>query len=176
MDRSANRRALRLARRSYGLLLAAALIVGGATAAHAKNEYLYWNSSSNQLSVSGYSSTGYAYGQWRVTDGSNGTRAYGDAKVRISNALNHKVFAKFYTYVNAGYCATTPYLSCTQQYFYYADADSSHTASTTAVWVYANTAVPGTANYARAGVEVKLDIPNHVDPASGQSYTNGTRY
>ncbi len=176
MDRTAHRRGSRLARRSSGILLAGALIVGGASAAHAKNEYLYWNSSSNQLHVAGYSSDGYAYGQWRVTDGSNGTRAYGDAKVHIVNALNHKVFSKFYTYVNAGYCAVTPYLSCTQQYYLYDDADTSHTASTTAVWVYASTAVPGTADYARAGVEVKLDIPNHVDPASGQSYTNGTKY
>ena len=161
-------------RRSLGLAVAgAALLAGSATGAQALN----WNSASNPLTVSGYGSTGYGYGTWTVSTGSDGTRSRLSANLKYSNADNHKVFAKLQTYVNAGYCLSSDYLSCTAQYYYYTSSDTSRV-NQTGVWVNrtTSTGLPGEADYARAGVQVRLDIPVRPDVGSGITWTKGLKY
>lgn len=148
-------------------------MAGSASAGQA----LTWASSSKPLTVTGYGSTGWGYGSWTVSSGTDGTRSRLSANLKYKNADNHKVFAKLQTWINAGYCATSPYLSCTSQYYYYTEKDTDRS-NDTSKWVTksATTGLPGTADFARAGIQVKLDIPVRTDVASGVLWTNGMKY
>jgi hypothetical protein len=166
----------RLAGGLVALAAGAALAVGATSVAYAKGEYKYWNSSTNPLVVTGYGSWAKAYGQWRVADGSSGTRSWLDARVWYYNADNHKKYSKFETWVNAGICVAPQYTSCTAAYYYYAGAQTPHSNVAAAQWLYANTGVSPSGNYARARVWVCLDVPLRSDPCAGPTYTAGTAY
>jgi hypothetical protein len=148
-----------------------------------------WNSKSKPLTVSGYSSTGYGYGSFEVSTKSDGTKARGYNFVVILNPLDHKVFVKQWTYVNApsttgnsscanvkdgGACSTatktTPFSLLSGV------SESKHKKDTT--WVSADTAMkaPGTSDLARGEFEVVLDIPYRFDVHSGQSLTVPIKY
>jgi hypothetical protein len=100
------------------------------------------------------------------------------------NADNHKVFYKLQTWVNAGSCFQPDYTSCTAKYYQYGDNDSNHynTSSpntTNWVWITANnvsSTLPGSADYARGGLIVKLDIPVRTDISSSTWWTAGKHY
>ncbi|MDR2374317.1 MAG: hypothetical protein LBD77_09555 [Bifidobacteriaceae bacterium] len=164
-------------KRVIGGAIAALLIVGGSALAANAAVTRAWNSSSNPLKVAGYGSTGWAYGSFTVSTGSDGTKARGTNAAKYSNADNHKVYVKQITYVNAGYCVASEYLSCSQAYYKYTENDSTHI-NVVNTWKAANTktSVPGTADYAKGGFHVKLDIPLRGDPGSGQSLTKGVNY
>lgn len=170
-----------LARRAVAALVAVAaggaLAVAAGSAAQAKGEYKYWNSSSNLLVVTGYGSTAKAYGQWRVADSSNGTRSFLDSNTWYANADNHKKYAYFETWVNSGYCIQPNYTSCSVAYYAYASAETAHSNNGNWEWLYANTDIPANASYAKAGIiRVCLDVPFRTDPCSGGASTTGTEY
>lgn len=167
----------RLARRiSTIILLAGAIVVAGASAGYALGRVRYWNSVDKPLTVSGYGSTGWGYGSWRVSTGTDGTRSRLGAHQAISNADDHRVFVKLSTWTNAGYCLATEYLQCTQQYFSYDDSDTGRTSCYCWEYLATSTGVNAAANYARAQVRVKLDVPWRPDPDSNPTYTKGDSY
>jgi hypothetical protein len=165
-----------IARAAIAVAAGAVLALGAASVAEAKGEYKYWNSASNPLYVSGFGSWAKAYGQWRVADSSNGTRAFLDSYTWYNNADNHKKYAWTRTWLNSGYCAAASYLSCTASYYKGASAETPHSNRAAAEWLYASTGLSGSANYARAEVRVCLDIPLRGDPCSGSAFTSGTAY
>lgn len=142
------------------------LAVVASSVAHAKGEYKYWPSSGS-ISVSGYGSTAWAYGQWRVADSSAGTRSWLDSYTWYVNADDHKKYAHFQTRVS-----TLP----GGPFNYYAEAETSHSNQQSGQWLYANTAVSPSHSYARAHVRVCLDIPFRTDPCSGFVITGVTSY
>lgn len=85
-----------------------------------------WNSSSNPLTVTGYSSTGKGYGTWTVSTSSDGTRYRTGANLWMHNADNHKVYAQTSNYANAGLCVAPQYTSCSQSYYYYNSSETAH--------------------------------------------------
>ncbi|MHC0432767.1 hypothetical protein ACX6XY_21680 [Streptomyces sp. O3] len=154
-----------------------ALAVGGtAASAAAIGEYHTWNTKSSALKVTGYGSTGYAYGKWRVYNGADGTRSKVYSYSRLNNAHNHKVFVKLETQVNAGYCVQPKYTTCTQSYWNHDDTHTRHHSSSSWKYYKASTGVSGAADYARGRVQAKLDVPWRSDPSTGWSYTSGTQY
>ena len=169
-----------LLRRTTGVVLAlmigAALAVVAPSIAYAKGEYKTWNSASNPLVASGYGSKAYGYGQWRVADGSSGTRSYFDARVKYSNADNHTKYGKFTTQTNAGICVAPEYTSCTASYYSWASAATAHSNVAGYQWLYANTSLNSSGNYARALAYVCLDIPLRTDVCTGPTYTGVTSY
>ncbi|WP_223874317.1 hypothetical protein [Salinispora mooreana] len=136
-----------------------------------KDEYKYWQSESNPLKVSGYGSTVYGYGQWRVTDNSSGTRSFLDARLWYSNADNHKKYAELETQANV-----TPAGAISAQFFPHAIKATPSSNYTSKTWNYVNTSVHSWGTKARAAVVVCLDIPNRFDPCSGESITGSTNY
>lgn len=167
----------RLLARAAALLgfgIALSLVTAGA--AEAKGEYHAWNSYGNPLVVSGYGSTAKAYGQWRIADGSGGTRSYHDARVTYSNADNHTKYSKMSTYTNSGYCIAPQYTTCSQSYYFFASASTPHSNVGGWQWLYANTGLNSTASFARDAAYVCLDVPWRPDPCSGPTYTAGSEY
>ncbi|WP_353647662.1 hypothetical protein ABLG96_12220 [Nakamurella sp. A5-74] len=154
-----------------------AFSVVSAPQAFAKGEFIEWNSRANPLTVSGYGSTGYSYGRFRVADSSAGTRAFDDGWVKLSNADNHRVYITQATLVNSGSCIAPSFLSCTQQYYVQDRAESPHD-NRTGAWLSAksSTGVDDVADYARGAMRTCLDIPLRTDPCSGQTLTAGTQY
>lgn len=68
------------------------------------------------------------------------------------------------------------YLSCTASYYNYnSSTTSKHDKST---WQYRTASAPvnPTADYARAGINVRIDIPWRSDISSGTTFTNGVNY
>lgn len=147
-----------------------------ASSAFAKGEYKYWNSSSNPLVVTGYGSTARAYGQWRIADGSAGTRSYHDARMTYVNADNHTKYSKMETWTNSGICIAPQYTSCTASYYFYASAGTRHSNALGWEWLYANTGLSSSGNYARDAAYACLDIPWRPDPCSGPTLTSGSAY
>lgn len=168
--------ARRIATIALAIIAGGVLAVGASSVAQAKGEYHYWNSSGNPLSVTGYGSTAKAYGQWRIADGSGGTRSFHDSYTWYSNADNHKKYSAMETWVNAGICYSPDYTSCTASYYYFAYDETSHSNVTSWEWLYADTGVSGSADYARDAAYVCLDIPLQPDPCSGPTYTTGSDY
>lgn len=176
-DVSGKRAFLRVCARAAALAGVTILAVGGAaTVASAKGEYRFWNGVSDPLTVTGYSSTGEAYGNWRVSDGGDGTRARTNARMRIDNADNHTVYVTVETWDNTGVCFAPEYTSCTQDWFYYSSAEAGRNNSYSWDWYGASTGVDQTASYARGHARVHLDIPWRPDPDAGPTITDGTEY
>jgi hypothetical protein len=157
---------IRLGRLAAVAVVGVFLSVAGAQLAVAKGEYKYWPSSGN-LSVSGYGSTAYARGQWRVADSSNGTRSWLDSYTSMSNADDHRKFTHFQTQ-----SAT----SSGGPWSLYAESGTVHSNNENWEWLYANTGVNPSGSYARARVKVCLDIPLRSDPCSGYAVTGATSY
>lgn len=136
-----------------------------------------WAKSSEPLKVSGYGSTGYGYGTWTVSSGSDGTRSRLTANLKYSNGDNHKVYGRISTWTNAGICISPEYTSCTATYYPYASNDTAHV-NEAGKWVAktATTSVNPAADYARGQVFVRLDIPLRPDPTSEQTLTKGVKY
>lgn len=165
-----------VARWTLTALAGVALVVGAASAAQAKAEYHYWNSSSVPLTVSGYGSTVKTYGQWRVADSTSGTRSWFDARTSYHNADNHKKYVKFETWTSSGYCIQPSYTTCTAQFYYYAGAESRHSNVTGWEWLYGNTDLPISANSAKGANFACLDVPWRADPCSTSAVTTGSNY
>lgn len=151
-------------------------VIGMSSFAHAKGEYHFWNTSSNPLTVTGYGSTGYAYGDWRIADTSNGTRSILRSRLKYNDADNHKVYVQWETWTNAGYCAQPDYTSCDQAYYYWAMDETSHQNEESWTWHSDSTSLNPAADYARARIAVRLDIPWRPDPISGWVLTRGSNY
>ncbi|MFJ6940002.1 hypothetical protein [Streptomyces sp. NPDC101132] len=133
-----------------------------------------WNPSSTPLKVTGYGSTGYAHGTWKVHNTSNGTRSEVMSYTKLSNADDHKVYVVLGTQVNAGYCTqVSKYMTCTQKYWDHASAETGHHSSSSYIYKTASTGVSNEADYARGKVRAALDIPWRSDPMTGWSYTDG---
>lgn len=147
------------------------LAVSSGSGAFAKGEYKYWNSESNPLKVTGYGSTVYGYGQWRVTDGSGGTRSYLDARLWYSNADNHKKYADLETQTNV-----TPAGAISTSFFPYENRETPHSNVTSKTWHYANTGIHSWGDKARAAIRLCIDIPLRSDPCSGKTLTASTNY
>lgn len=160
----------------------AALAVGGVlaiaagSAAQAKDEYKYWNSSTNPLTVTGYGSTAKAYGQWRVADGADGTKAFLDSRMWLQNADNHKKYTYNETWTSTGYCIEPQYTSCSAQFYFYASSETSHSNTGDWQWLYTSTYVPSSGNSARGSEWACLDIPLRSDPCNGATKTLPTNY
>jgi len=156
------------------MLAATTLVVVAGSAAEAKNEYHYWNSDSNTLKVDGYGSHAQAYGQWRLADGSNGTRSWLDARTYYTNADNHKVYDTLTTQTN---CKSTPDGTSCGTYLNLASKETEHyNVAGSWKWLYASTEVDGISNSARAKVAVCIDVPWQTDPCSGASYAGPSSY
>ncbi|MEU3162594.1 hypothetical protein ABZ753_35250 [Streptomyces griseoincarnatus] len=162
-------------RRAVGASVIAVIAVGAVpTTAQALNAVRTWNASSNPLKVTGYGSTGYAYGTWKVYNSSNGTRSLASTYSKLSNADDHKVYVELETQVNASYCVqASKYMSCTQKYWDHDSDETDHHSSRSYTYKSASTGVSGSADYARGKVRARLDIPWRSDPATGWSYTDG---
>lgn len=162
-------------RRAVEITAIAVLAVGVLpAAAQALGAERVWNTQSNPLKVTGYGSTGYAYGTWKVANTSNGTRSIVSSYSKLSNADDHKVYVDLETQVNAGYCAqVSKYMSCTQKYWDFDSAETGHHDNRSYTYKSASTGVSGDADYARGKVRARLDIPWRSDPETGWSYTDG---
>lgn len=112
-----------LRRMTIRTLMASLLVTGGLASSAAA---VTWNSSSNPLTVTGYSSTGKGYGTWTVSTSSDGTRYRTGANLWMHNADNHKVYAQTSNYANAGLCVAPQYTSCSQSYYYYNSSETAH--------------------------------------------------
>ena len=107
----------------------------------------------------------------------NGAPGHTSANLWYHDGDNHKVFATLHTYVNAGLCVAPQYTSCSAAYYIYKSADTAHSnASDTWVNKSITTGLSGSADFARAGVQVVLDIPLRPDSYSGTTWTNGMKY
>lgn len=145
----------------------------GAGIAHA-TEYI--GSSSKPLKLEGYGSTAYAYGNWKASSASDGTRSRLSGYQKLKDADNHKVYMGLETWVNAGSCVGGDLMSCTQQYYYYASTTTGHTNSESYVNKKTTTGLTAAGDYARAAVRVSLDIPWRTDKHGGWSFTGGDKY
>ncbi|MDT0491616.1 hypothetical protein ACPEIF_23790 [Streptomyces sp. NPDC012600] len=155
-------------------LIAALTVAALPTAAQALNVERTWNGTNNPLKVTGYGSTGHAWGTWKVGNTSNGTRSIVNSYTKLNNADNHKVYVELQTQVNAGYCVqASKYMNCTQKYWNHATAETAHHSSKSYTFKSASTGVKSEADYARGMVRARLDIPYRTDPATGWSYTDG---
>jgi hypothetical protein len=147
-------------------------------ASFALDQVRTWNSESKPLVEKSYGSTGKAYGKWKVTQTSDGTksRAYGYSRLSVQGR-NHEVYLDLDTHLNSGYCAqASKYMSCTKQYFYHESDEGTHHARNSWYYNTAQTGVKGSADYARAGMATCLDIPIRPDTCSGRTYTEGDKY
>ena len=165
-----------LARLASVAAVSTAVVATTAGASYALGEVRYWNSSSAPLTVTGYGSSGYGYGTWKVSTGTDGTRSRLTANLRINNADNHAVYATLTTQTNAGYCVEPDYTSCTAQYFTYATQDTAHYTGASWKALTTSTGLNASGNYARGLVNVKLDIPWRTDPSSGTTFTRASAY
>ncbi len=170
-------RARRLTRAVAAGVLAVGAVGLTAGSAQALGEFKYWNSATSPLTVTGYGSTGRAYGGWRLYTGTDGTRAYTDANMKVNNAANHRVYVQSQTWLNAGLCVSPQYTSCSSSYYYHATATSNRISSSSWTWHYGfSTGLDGSADFARAAIRARLDIPWRTDPSAGPTYTNGSKY
>jgi hypothetical protein len=136
-----------------------------------------WASASAPLTVKGQGSTGKGYGSWQVSSGGDGTRSRLTANLWYHNADDHKVFARMETWVNSGICVAPQYTSCSAAYYFEDDVDTRHSNQNDRwVNVRSSTGVPGSASYARAGIQVKLDVPFEPDPESRKLWAGGMGY
>lgn len=162
---------MRLRRTAAASALAVAIVFGSAGSANA----LKWNHG-DPLEAKGYGSYGWGYGNWKVNTQSDGTRSRLGANVSISNADNHKVFAKLATHVNAGYCVSPQFVTCSSEYYLWAEADTARHDGYSWAYKTSSTSLPGNADYTRAGIQVRLDIPSRPDIGSGWTWTKGKQY
>lgn len=166
-------RAGRIAGRVLGLTLLSALAVGAlSTAVQAKWENHYWGT----IEVEGYGSTGKSYGYWEIGDTSDGTKSRLFSNLWLDDADNHTVYNYWETWANSGVCFQPDYTSCDQAYYFYASDESAH--QNEEFWDdhYNHTGLPASADYARASIQVALDIPWRFDPMSGAVLTTGSDY
>jgi hypothetical protein len=156
------------------LVAAAAILMVTATASYAL-VVRSWNSASDPLTVHAYGTYAWSYGTWDVSTHSDGTRSRLHA-YQSTGSASHKVYETLKTYVNAGYCVTPKYTSCSQQYYYYDRNTTQHTSSY--AWVYegTSTGLTATADYARGNISTRMDVPWRTDPSSGDTYTEGVQY
>lgn len=138
---------------------------------------LTWNSSTTPLTVTGYGSTGKAYGDWNISTGTDGTRYRTGANLYLINADNHKVYAKTDNYANSGSCIAPDYTSCSQTFYYYNSSETTHY-NVSKAWKKYNSSntVDPRSDYHRAYIRVKLDVPWKADPSSSPSITKGIKY
>jgi hypothetical protein len=165
-----------LIRRVASLGTLVVLLVGG-SAVGAQGAYKLWANPTAPLRVEYDHSVGWGFGAWTVSSGSDGTRSRLGANVAMSYPFKgRKVFAKLTTWVNAGYCISPDFVTCSMKYYYYDQSDTKHVQSIPWYYVSTTTGVPGGADYARAEIQVKLDIPWKPDPASNSLFTTGVKY
>ncbi len=64
------------------------------------------------------------------------------------------------------------------QAYYYSNRKDATRVSASGKWVrvHITSSVPGSGNYARAGITTKVDVPMGNDRASGTWWTNGVKY
>lgn len=158
--------------RTEFLLIVLLLMVVSASSAVA----LTWNSSGSPLTVTGYGSTGRAYGTWGVTNGTSGTKFTTVSQQKVANADNHTVYVTTENWVNAGLCFSPDYTSCQQAYYYYNGSSTAHTNSASYVQRTSTASVAPSADFGRGYLRVKLDVPWRVDPSSGATVTKGVKY
>lgn len=173
---------------------AAAFLLLGATipSAAAMDTTTDWATSRNPLVAKGKGSTGKAYGVWRVTRTSDGTKGFATGSLKIDNADDHRVFYDLVVQANAGYCLSGLNLavdfvkvggalgvnfSCTQAFYDYKTGASSRTYSKT--WErphYARADVHPGGSAARGKVRAVIDIPHMSDSRSGWNFTGVDTY
>lgn len=138
---------------------------------------LSWNSAATPLTVTGYGSTGKGHGTWTISTGTDGTRYRTSASLYLINADNHKVYAKTSNYSNSGVCFAPDYTSCQQSFYLHNTSETTHyNVAKTWKTFSSSAAVNGTADYHRAAINVKLDVPWKADPSSGATWTTGIKY
>jgi hypothetical protein len=185
MTRRANSIAL------WSVLLAGITLAVPATA-YAKDKPSDWATSGTPLAASGYGSTATGYGNFRVTNTSNGTTARAAGYNKVRNADNHKAFFDMQPQSNAGRCAAGTSLgidilgtggafgksySCTQAFYDKGDKkQSKHTSSSTFVYTTADVDADGNANIMRAKVRECLDVPWRSDPCTGWGISGADTY
>jgi hypothetical protein len=166
--------------RSMWMKLAAALGVAlmcvGMTPdlANAREKVSWWRTTA--VSVSGYGSTGYGYGSFKVTNypmNGSGTRAEVHGRIRINNADNHRVYLTNNFQSNAGNCVAPTYTSCSQSWYHHATVDSTKVQDSSYRNTYPSVAADSGASYMRARVKVCLDIPWRTDPCTGYYNSDG---
>lgn len=155
----------------FGIATLALLLVE-ATGAWA----LSWNSSSQPLTVTGYGSTGEGYGTWFISTGSDGTRYRATSYMRINNADDHEVYSHIRNWTSAGFCYAPEFLSCTVDYSVYNSMQSGRHDYSFYVGRSSSAPLHGAAEYHRAEVKMRLDIPWRSDPSSTATWTNGIDY
>jgi len=167
-----------LLRRMAGVGALTVLALGGtAGASYAIGEYHVWNKKETPLKEASYGSTAYAYGKWRIYNGSNGTTSKVYSYSRLAeNADDHKVYVELKTQANAGYCIAPKYTTCDKEWYHHATAETTHHTSSSYKYYKAYDGVPGDADYARGAVRTSIDIPYRPDTHSGTSYTQGSEY
>jgi hypothetical protein len=150
-----------LGRTALALVAGGILAAASVSAASAADGYRLWPASGGNISTTGYGSTVWANGQWRLYDTGGGPRSYLDSYTWYANADDHKKYAHFYTQFNT-YGAWNSYEG----------AETGHSSTTSGSWLYANTGINRTAsNQFRAHVRVCLDIPFRSDPCSDYTDT-----
>jgi hypothetical protein len=168
--------------RSAMALLATIAVAGVIGAGSASAVTRYWNSSSVPLTAR--SSTGaavaQAYGDWRVATGTNGTESRATGRLRDPQPTDgDPVYYEMKSYTNSGSCLSNEYVSCSQPYYYDKTDNGGEyysSSSWSSVYYVAHTALPGSGNYARAGMRSAEEHNNLPDIFSGQTLTYGNSY
>jgi hypothetical protein len=135
-----------------------------------------WKSASAPLTITGYGSTGKAYGSWDVRDLSSGTKSYAYGYQKIDNADDHKVYYQLATYVAANWCVDVVYASDCGGWWLTATNTTAHTSSSSWNYESTTTRVSSQSAAARALMDVRIDVPFREDPRSGRVYTGVEQY
>lgn len=151
------------------------LVVGGAVVLSASGAQAKDAWGTLQLVTDG-ATQGSAYGDFWVSNTSNGTRAQSSGYVKDNKAGGAAVYYNQFTQTNDGSCFAPTYTSCTASWFNGNWADSRK--FTTNVWnsTSASTGVSSGGSYARGRMKVCEERSFSFDPCSGTEYTNGFQY
>jgi hypothetical protein len=136
----------------------------------------FWNSAANPLTVSGYDSTGFGYGEFWIASGSSGTLYWAKTYQKINNANNHRVYAELTYWSNEGYCIVPSFIQCDTRWYREATDTTYHSSAPFYQAFFENAPIDPYANYHRLSARMKLDIPWRPDPGGGTSYTLGIEY
>lgn len=121
---------------------------------------------------------GDTYLSYRVARKSTGTRSESAWKLKDTREDGYLVHGRHQTMVNAGYCLTPKYTSCDAKY--YAHGNELKTlgwgSATRSSWIYRDTSVGQTADYARLSGRMCITRPNWPDKCSDHSPSSGWKY
>lgn len=162
-----------LFRRIVPPLVAGSLVLAGAGAAQAAP--FVWATSSAPLNLTHYGSTAWGHGDWDIVQ-SGGTWSRGWPRIRINDVANHTAYASMTTLTNATVCVSPDFVTCSVPYSPWETRSTPRYGGSTWKKYTLSTNLPAVADYARASVVVRIDVPLRPDGTSPAGTTKGKKY